>query len=266
MVNMNVEWAGPNFSLATLAKELTARFGAPARPYEFVTGYKSPANVSGHNADANGRGHSMDIFVGGGNSISVEQGIDLAERLRLEGQRGSIPGHPDRLAYIIHRGRIAGDHTNWEWVPYYGLADHYDHIHVSSVFDYFWGDPVAGNPLDYNSTLAWNLWQDDIQEDELAFTIDELLDTKISMADGSKRPIRTILAYMDANFASIAPAVWRTPVRRGGKNIPALQELADAKTLAGQSAAAIDYEKLATMVAGKLAGGIKITGSLEAKK
>lgn len=176
MVNMAVEWAGPNLSLATLVPELNGRFGAPTRPYEFVTGYKSASNYSGHNADANGRGHSMDIFVGGANNISIEQGIDLAERLRLEGKRGSIPGHPDRLAYIIHRGRIAGDHTNWEWVAYTGLADHYDHIHVSSVFDYYWGDPVAGNPLDYNSTAAWNLWatstqgsdKTPIQEDTLS--------------------------------------------------------------------------------------------------
>ena len=158
MVNLAVEWAGPNFSLSTLAKELNAKFDAPKRAYEYVTGYKSAANVSGHNADNNGRGHSMDIFVGAGQNISVEQGIDLAERLRLEGKKGDIPGHPDRLAYIIHRGRIAGDHTNWEWVAYNGIADHYDHIHVSSVFDYYWGDPVAGNPADYNSTQAWNLW------------------------------------------------------------------------------------------------------------
>lgn len=158
MVNMLVQWRGPNSALATLAKELNARFGNPTRFYEYVTGYKSPSNVSGHNADNNGIGHSMDIFVGAGHNISVEQGIDLAERLRLEGKKGSIPGHPDRLAYIIHRGRIAGDHTNWEWVAYNGIADHYDHIHISSVFDYYWGDVVAGHPLDYNSTAAWNLW------------------------------------------------------------------------------------------------------------
>ena len=158
MVNMNVGWAGPNASLATLAGELNARFGLPARFYEYVTGYKSASNITGHNADAYGRGHAMDIFVGAGHNISVEQGIDLAERLRQEGKRGSTPGHPDRLAYIIHRGRIAGDHTGWEWVDYTGIADHYDHIHISSVFDYYWGDPVAGNPLDYNSTAAWNLW------------------------------------------------------------------------------------------------------------
>lgn len=158
MVNMNVAWAGPNPSLATFARELNARFGNPTRFYEYVTGYKSPGNITSHNADAYGRGHGMDIFVGEGHNISVEQGIDLAERLRQEGKRGSIPGHPDRLAYIIHRGRIAGDHTGWEWVAYTGTADHYDHIHISSVFDYYWGDVVAGNPADYNSTAAWNLW------------------------------------------------------------------------------------------------------------
>lgn len=162
MVNLNVLWNGPDGCLSTLAGELNSRFGAPTRPYEYVTGYKSAANVSGHNADNNGRGHAMDIFVGAGHNISVEQGIDTAERLRVEGTKGNIAGHPDRLAYIIHRGRIAGDHTNWLWVAYTGSADHYDHIHVSSTFDYYWGDAVWESGLDYNSTAAWNLWAVDV--------------------------------------------------------------------------------------------------------
>lgn len=162
MVNMLVEWAGPDASLLTLTRTLTERHGQPTRPYEYVTGYKSPANISGHNADSNGRGHSVDIFVGPGQNISIEQGIDLAERLRIEGTKGTIAGHPDRLAYIIHRGRIAGDHTGWEWVAYTGKDGHYDHIHVSSTFDYYWGDAVWESGLDYNSTASWDLWEEQI--------------------------------------------------------------------------------------------------------
>ena len=159
MPNMAVQYQGPNPCLRVLTTELRTRFGNPARTYEFVTGYKSASNVSGHNADNYGVVHSVDIFVGPGN-LSEAQGIDTAERLRLEGTKGKIAGHPDRLAYIIHRGRIAGDHTNWLWVAYTGADWHGDHIHVSSVFDYYWGDPVPGNldPSNYNSTAPWNLW------------------------------------------------------------------------------------------------------------
>jgi len=158
MVNLSIVYAGPDGCLPVLTSELTARFGAPARPYEYVTGYKSTANISGHNADVNGRAHAVDIFVGPGQSISVDQGIDLAERLCREGTYGSIAGYPDRLAYIIHRGRIAGDFSNWAWGPYTGADGHYDHIHVSSTYDYYWGDPVWESSLDYNSTAPWNLY------------------------------------------------------------------------------------------------------------
>ncbi|SEE82149.1 hypothetical protein SAMN04489740_2673 [Arthrobacter alpinus] len=162
MVNLLIPYAGPNGGLTVLASKLRKVYGNPARTYEFVTGYKSAGNVSGHNADANGQAHAMDIFVGPGN-LTEAQGIDLAERLRAEGKRGSIPGHPDRLAYIIHRGRIAGDHTGWEWVAYTGTDWHGDHIHVSAVFDYYWGDAVAGNPADYNSPADWDLWESEFQ-------------------------------------------------------------------------------------------------------
>lgn len=176
MVNLAVAYAGPDVALATLAAKLRRVYGNPARTYEFVTGYDR-TGITSHNADSNGRAHAMDIFVGPGN-LSEAQGIDLAERLRLEGKRGSIPGHPDRLAYIIHRGRIAGDHTGWEWAAYTGKDWHGDHIHVSSVFDYYWGDPVPGNPADYNSNADWSLWEaeflsgtiEPIQEDDMPIT------------------------------------------------------------------------------------------------
>lgn len=209
MVNMAVQWRGPNSSLATLAKELNARFGNPSRFYEYVTGYKSASNVTSHNADNNGIGHAMDIFVGAGHNISVEQGIDLAERLRLEGKKGSIPRHPDRLAYIIHRGRIAGDHTNWEWVAYNGIADHYDHIHISSVFDYFWGDVVAGNPADYNSTAAWNLWSTPLQVQVGDITIIKEEGFLLSLSDEDQIEVRDnlrkVVGWLNEVKNNVAP-------------------------------------------------------------
>lgn len=162
MVNMAVAHVGPSPALVALTNKLRRVYGNPARTYEFVTGYKSPGNVSGHNVDSTGRTRAVDIFVGPGN-LTEAQGIDLAERLRGEGKRGKIPGHPDRLAYIIHRGQIAGDHTDWEWIPYTGADWHGDHIHVSTVFDYYWGDQIPGNPADYDSTADWDLWENEFQ-------------------------------------------------------------------------------------------------------
>ena len=276
MVNLAVEWAGPNFSLSTLAKELNAKFGAPKRAYEYVTGYKSAANVSGHNADNNGRGHSMDIFVGVGQNISVEQGIDLAERLRLEGKKGDIPGHPDRLAYIIHRGRIAGDHTNWEWVAYNGIADHYDHIHVSSVFDYYWGDPVAGNPADYNSTQAWNLWGATSGQGSDITPIPEKKDW-FDMATPSE--LRTIVReevallfdqgkHLTYKNPKNGPDVWGIITGTHRDAVKLVAEQAAQRSIIDQLAkgqgVAIDYAKLDEAIAGAVDKSVKdaIAGSI----
>lgn len=156
MPNMAVQYQGPNPALITLTKELRARFGDPARTYEFVTGYKSPGNYSGHNPDNNGIVHAVDIFVGPGN-LSEAQGMDVAERIRLEGQRGDTPGIPARVFYLIHNRRIAGGSEGWAWRPYTGADPHTDHIHVSTA-DTYWGDPVALHPSNYNTTAPWNLW------------------------------------------------------------------------------------------------------------
>lgn len=158
---MSVAYQGPGTSLLVLTKNLTTRYGYPKRPYEFVTGY-GPGGITSHNADSRGQAHAVDIFVGPGN-LTEAQGIDTAERLRVEGTKGTIYGHPDRLAYIIHRGRIAGDHTNWVWMQYHGADPHMDHIHVSSVFDYSWGALVPGNPADYNSDAPWDLWSSNVK-------------------------------------------------------------------------------------------------------
>lgn len=156
-----VVYQRPARGLSTLTAKLRRIYGNPKRTYEYVTGYGT-GGESSHNADANGIAHAVDIFVGPGN-LTEAQGIDLAERLRAEGKRGKIPGHPDRLAYIIHRGQIAGDHTGWEWIKYTGPDWHGDHIHVSSVFDYRWGEVVAGNPADYDSAADWDLWENEFQ-------------------------------------------------------------------------------------------------------
>jgi GH25 family lysozyme M1 (1,4-beta-N-acetylmuramidase) len=124
-----------------------------------------------------------------------------------------------------------------------------------------------------------------IQEDELAFTISELLDTPIPRKGGQSgsTTLRNMLAYADANFQTVIPAaaaaaVWETPVHRTGGDVSALQELADAKSQAitanAQVAAlksvidqlakgqVIDYAKINDEVTKALASGIKVTGTI----
>lgn len=153
MPNLNVIYQRGNRALTTLTSEITALWGYPARPYEYVTGYRAADNFTGHNADSNGVVHGVDIFVGAG-SLTQAQAFILHTFLRGEGLKGTIPGHPDRLYYIIYQDRIAGDFSNWEWVGAgYG---HWDHIHVSTC-DLFWGDPAPISALDYDSTAPWGL-------------------------------------------------------------------------------------------------------------
>lgn len=153
MANMNVLYQRGNYALQTLCAEISARWGAPSRPYEFVTGYRASDNFTGHNADSNGVAHGVDIFVGPG-ALTAGQADELTMFLRSEGLKGDVPGHPDRLYYIIYQDRIAGDFSNWEWVGAgYG---HWDHVHVSTC-DLFWGDPAPIPAGDYDSTAPWGL-------------------------------------------------------------------------------------------------------------
>lgn len=59
-----------------------------------------------------------------------------------------------------------------------------------------------------------------VQEDEMSFTIEELLNTKITRRGGTQKgttTIGTILSYMDANILEAGPdAVLTKPIQRGG--------------------------------------------------
>ncbi len=224
MPNLSIAYQRPNHCLRTLTNELARDYGYPARPYEYVTGYKSSANNSGHCPDNNGVVHGVDIFVGPGN-LTEAQGITVAEQLRIEGTRGTIPGHPDRLYYIIHRRRIAGDFSNWEWVAYGGLDDHYDHIHVSTA-DTFWGDPVRLSPLDYDSTAPWNLGHNTVapqlstlinligRKDFALATVEEVFNYPVARSDGAGNITLTqMLRYYSADIASINAGVGAVKAR-----------------------------------------------------
>lgn len=157
MVNMTVQYRGPDPSLITLTNELRAHYGNPARTYEFVTGYKSAANYSGHNPDSDGVVHAVDIFTDDHGNIPEAEGRALAERLRLIGKRTG------RFSYLIHdmsagapQPMIAGQHTGWLWQEYNGPDAHSDHIHIS-IADLYWGDPCPVPASVCNNTSAWGI-------------------------------------------------------------------------------------------------------------
>ena len=270
MPNMAVQYRGPNPALLTLTKELRARFGDPARTYEFVTGYKSPDNYSGHNPDQNGIVHAVDIFVGPGN-LTAAQGVDTAERIRQEGQRGETPGVPARVFYLIHNRRIAGGSEGWAWRPYTGADPHTDHIHVSTA-DTYWGDPVALDASNYNTTAPWNLWAavpltstkpTPIQEDDMSAADVTAIKNHINAVllggyewGGKKHPgIGAVVEENQRRIGAIPANVWATPVARSGKKVTALQELADAKTESIKSNATLIALQ---NVIGQLAGGSSV--------
>ena len=142
MVNLSVAYQRPDKSTAKLFAEVRLAFGDPrAENKGFVAGSGPTTwNESSHNADAYGIAHAVDIGVdieGDGTGIPVSAAEPLANFLR--GFIGS------RIAYVIYNHRI--DSGNG-WEPYGGESPHEDHIHVSTTWDYYWGD--------YAPAMAWN--------------------------------------------------------------------------------------------------------------
>jgi len=221
MANMNVRYQRPNYALQTLAQQLRNTYGNPARPYEYVTGYKSATNFSGHNPDSNGIVHAVDIFVGPGN-LTEAQGIGVAEALRVSKDW--------RASYIIHRQRICGAYNGWQWEPYGGPDGHYDHIHVS-IADLYWGDPCPVPASTYDNTQAWAIGSiatlagatiTPIQEEEdmgtvEAFTpqaLNQLMDFAVERqgAQGGTISLRAFLAYDDAKTIATRQAIYDAAV------------------------------------------------------
>lgn len=64
-----------------------------------------------------------------------------------------------------------------------------------------------------------------------------------------------VMRYLDAPVSTVPRKVWGITVRRGGKDISALQELADAKTLIQKQQATIDA--LTAVVKAQQAGAVK---------
>ena len=175
--------------------------------------------------------HAVDIFTDDHGNIPQPEGRALADRLRLVGKA------TNRFSYLIHdmsagapQPMIAGQFNGWAWQAYNGADMHSDHIHVS-IADLYWGDPCPVPASVCNNTARWNVTGatttkpqsgtiTPIQEDELAFTIEDLLNTKINRRGGTQKgatTIRAILEFMDANLLEAGPdRVLTKPIQRGG--------------------------------------------------
>lgn len=141
--NPNVAYRGPDPATRSLTEEITAKFGPPPRPYEFVTGWKDPGNVSGHNPDSNGITHGVDIF------LTPERNRWVADHLAARGRAGD-----PRVGYVIYAGQIAAPSTGYHFAG--SGWEHWDHPHLS-VSDGYWGGPCTAHPSIYNDTSSWGI-------------------------------------------------------------------------------------------------------------
>ncbi|POH58256.1 hypothetical protein [Arthrobacter glacialis] len=194
--NPSVGYRGPDGATRSVTDELTARFGAPARPYEFVTGWKDPDNVSGHNPDSNGITHGVDIFM------TPEQNRWAADHLAARGRAGD-----NRVGYVIYAGQIASPSTGYHFAG--SGWEHWDHPHLS-VWDGYWGGPCTLPASIFNDTSSWGITTittgqssgtiQPIQEDDVITPEDRtalvaaMLDTQVTQVGGGKMTLRDLLA------------------------------------------------------------------------
>lgn len=141
--NPSVVYSGPDGATRSVTNELTERFGYPARPYEFVTGWKDAGNVSGHNPDSNGITHGVDIFM------TDAQNRWAADHLAARGRAGD-----PRVAYVIYAGQIASPSTGFYFAG--SGWEHWDHPHLS-VWDGYWGGYCSLPAIIYNDTSSWGI-------------------------------------------------------------------------------------------------------------
>lgn len=169
MVDMTVQYRGPDGMSQQLWDEVRAKYGGRAQNKGFVTGWMADARAGqtgGHFADAYGVTHAVDIGVdieSDGSGLLPRDALALAEHLRKLGAAGQHPF--SKRGYLIHdmsttttpAPRIAGFHTGWRWQVYTGASPHSDHIHVTTGGDQQWGGPPQLAQSVYNSKQSWGV-------------------------------------------------------------------------------------------------------------
>lgn len=219
MYNPDVGYRGPDGATRSLTAECTAKDGPPSRPYEYVTGYKAPDNVSGHCPDSNGITHGVDIFTGNLRWLSDH----------LAGRGAS--GDP-RVLYLIYADQIASPSTGWQFAG--SGWGHWDHLHVS-VWDQFWGGPCTLPAAIYNDTSSWGIANTltgqssgitPIQEDDVVTQEDRteivrvLLDTQVAQVGGGKMTLRDLLAEYRPHVTTTHDKLTKLPAAVVDKEFP----------------------------------------------
>jgi hypothetical protein len=249
-------------SLQTLLDEVNAAYpDRDKRTDGQISGY--PGAVSSHNVNSAGVVNALDITTGdypGG--ISKADGMAEADRIRLnmsDGSRGyyAYVIHHMEPPYVPYSGPWIADADiggGWGWGAYTGADPHTSHIHVSSD----WDIPSGGAPsgvCPYDSIASWG-----IGTSTQAATIKPIPEDDLTPEQAAqlKTVFDKISRYLDAPTGAIPAKVWAETVLRGGQQISVKQELADAKTYAGQNlsktvaAPSIDVKALAAEVAANL--------------
>jgi hypothetical protein len=126
-------------AIKTLQGEVNSRYpGRPKQADGTIGDARHQAEQSDHNPNPPHAG-----VVTAWDITTAPFTIDLAEQLRLLGKGGD-----QRVKYVIYRGRITSAQHGWQWVPYSGYSQHFDHIHLS----------VSDDPRFYDSTDPWDVF------------------------------------------------------------------------------------------------------------
>lgn len=174
-----------------------------------------------------------------------------------------------RTRYVITRGRIWTREAGWR--KYTGPNGHYHHVHVSvrsakspryDLQAHAWGlSKTVGNNLGGGGSVttpnipgapAPITPEDYLMSDEAKAKLDRLE----RIATETQRRVTNAVAIATENqrrIGLIKTDVWNVSVKRDGKSVPVIQELADAKTLSAQARGEADGLRaaLTALAAGK---------------
>lgn len=251
MVNTSVQQWRPDGASASLWAEVQARYGSRAQNKGFWAGSGATTwNITSHNADNQGIAHAVDIGVdieGDGTGLLVADADWLFNKhLRAIGRADYLAGRHGRLAYVIYNGQIFGDHTGWDNRAYTGSSPHRDHGHISTTFDYYWGDPPPQTAQwEWDSRASWGISgalipassitpieEEDFlmaltpdeetafkhatftkagQEERARVDADVLLSSRVPMLDGGEATVAELFATVDKRLKEIKAATDKLP-------------------------------------------------------
>lgn len=123
-----VAWK-PAAAVMTLRREIDTLWKFRDKASDGIKGDdRHAATRSDHNPDpATGYVRALDIDA----DLRGTRRPDPAEAQRLALQLVNIGKRDERLAYVIHNGRIWSRSNHWNAKPYTGLNAHRHHIHIS---------------------------------------------------------------------------------------------------------------------------------------